>query len=266
MNKPAAIPDDYVLTPHGLRHVEDIRLAEKNDHRPIGQAKHPPKDFNSLRQLGPAGWVVSAFFTPSEPLKSMSVTFTVPEPPTKPGALIYLFPGAEGSQLATIMQPVLQYGYNNLFGGDCWTVACWQCTPSGVTRYSHPIDVNPGDTIVGTIHCLDFHEDSCDWSIEAKVFGEPEERCTTLHAYDVDYLLLFLVAGALEVYSLEDPTSLPDFSQYPESGSTKFHHIKLESLSGNSFRADWVTRRTTGDCGFRVLVSRDKSAVTLEYQ
>lgn len=268
MNRPAAIPDDYVLTPHGLRHKDDVRfVGEIEDRQPIDPPKHPPTEFSQLRQLGPAGWVVSAFFTPSEPLKCMSVTFTVPEAPTKGGALIYLFPGAEGPQLGTILQPVLQYGYNGLFGGNCWTLACWHCTPQGVTRYSRHIEVQPGWKIVGTIKILNYHQESCDWSIEARVIvDEVEVNCTILHAYNVEYLLLFLVAGALEAYSLENPNSLPEWNQYPESGVTRFHDIQLESLTGNRFRADWNTRRTVSDCGFRIFVSADKSAVTLEYQ
>ena len=266
MNKTATIPEKYVLTPHGLRHVSDVRLVDELDRGAIDPPLHPPTSFDQLRQLGPGGWLESAYFPPSEPLKSMSVTFTVPEPPLKPGALIYLFPAAENAFLNTILQPVLQYGYNGNFGGNYWTVACWHANRHGVTRYSTPIDnVSKGDTIVGTIKAIAFHDDSCDWAIEARVLSKEEERYTKLHVYGLETLLLFLAAGALEAYSLDDLNSLPEWPQYPESGSTEFRDIKLESLTENQFRANWRTRITPTDCGFAVNVSSDRSAVTLEY-
>lgn len=273
MNQPANA-DDYILTPHGLQHRLDVRLIE-GDHQVIEPRMFPPVGLGALRSLSPGGWIESAIFTPPEPLQSMSVKFQVPDPPTKPGALIYLFPAAESAYLNTILQPVLQYGYNKLFGGNCWTLACWHCTPEGVTLYSKPIDVAPGETIFATIQVMEdgFHDDSCDWSIEAKVFSHPDglpeseivERCTTLHVYGLKLLLLFLVAGALEAYSLDQPGSRPDWSQYPESGSTTFSEIQLTSLTGNPFRADWNKRLLLGVCGLDVSVSTDRSSVTLDY-
>lgn len=265
MNK--TIPQDYVLTPHGLRHLSDVRLVADDDRQLIQPPLHPPTSVDQLRQLGPGGWLVSAYFPPSEPLKSMHVTFTVPEPPLKRGALIYLFPAAENAFLNTILQPVLQYGNNGYFGGDCWTVACWHATSNGVSRYSTPIDdVKPHDTIVGTIKILEYHDDSCDWLVEARVLREGSEpRHTKLHAYGLETLFLFLAAGALEAYSLDDLNSLPNPSQYPDSGSTQFRDIRLESLTENLFRANWRTRITPAECGFAVNVSPDRSAVTLEY-
>lgn len=261
--KPTAVSEHHVLTPHGSKHKDDVRQIQE-DHQRIDPPKHLPASFSDLRPRGPAGWIASAIFTPSEPLKSMSVTFKVPEPPLENGALIYLFPAAESAFLHTILQPVLQWGNNKAFGGDCWKLACWHCTPEGVTLYSSPIDVNAGEMIESKIEVVECHDDSCDWMIEAKVIDEPG-RCTKMLVYDLKFLLLFLAAGALEVYVPDDLGSLPNWKQYPESGSTTFHNIKLESLSNNPFRADWNTRFLLNVCGLDVHVSNDKSSVTLNY-
>src|SRR5260370_883612 len=109
----SAIPDDYVMTPQGLRHKSCVRRIDQSDLAP-SPCKHPP-DLRMLRATHPAGWVESATFAAFEPLGSMRVKFTVPEPPSREGALIFLFPGAEDAFMSTILQSVLQWGNNGSF-------------------------------------------------------------------------------------------------------------------------------------------------------
>jgi len=259
----SAIPHGYVMTPHGLRHASCVHRIERTDPK-FHPCKHPP-DLRTTRATHPAGWVESATFAPFEPLGSMCVTFTVPDPPSKNGALIFLFPGAEDAWMSTIMQPVLQWGYNGCFGGDCWTIASWHVTPDAPgSTFCSPdhVKVHPGETIVGTVKVTDRDAslDAMDWLIETKVAGH-STRCVTHHARKVKNLLLFLVAGALEAYSLESLlTHIPpeDPSLFPAGGSTTFTIDELSDLNGRPLRADWKTRSPAGDCRFNVEVSQDR--------
>jgi hypothetical protein len=259
------IPPEFVLTPHGLVHQSCVHKIEDDTPRTLPPCQKQPTDIRVLRATGPGGWIESATFTPSVPLGSLSVTFTVPEPPSKTGALIYLFPGAEDARLSTILQPVLQWGCNGRFGGDHWTIACWHCTPQGQTRHSPHFEVSPGDTIVGTVKTIRSMADACDWRVEISDVTQPD-KCAMLDVLNVNRLFLFVVAGALEAYSLETGNPLGDhWSEYPASGSTAFTDIALTDLNGNPFRADWNARIPSGLCGLGVEVSDDRSAVTLIY-
>src|SRR5689334_10975950 len=118
-----AIPDEYVLTPFGLLHKKFVTEVGPDDRSILEPRADFPQD-PTLRPTGPAGWVEAGIFTPSEPLGSMKVSFKVPEPPPVPkGALIYLFPGASDASLKTLLQPVLQWGFNNECGGEYWSIA-----------------------------------------------------------------------------------------------------------------------------------------------
>jgi hypothetical protein len=271
MQQASANLDDHVLTPHGPVHKSCVHpITDKDDLQVFPVCPAPPKDYRQLWPRSPAGWIDSATFTPSEPLKSMSVKFTVPDPPSSgTGSLIYLFPGAQDAWGSTILQPVLQWGNNRCFGGEFWTIASWHFTSEGHSKHSAPCyPVNPGETIVGTVQMINPLLESCDWLVETKVDGDPE-RCTRLRVPKLKSLLLFLVAGALEGYSL--PTGQPlkptcaGSPQFPASGSTAFTSIELCDLNNNDFRADWRARYPAGVCGFKVDISDDKKAVTLWY-
>jgi hypothetical protein len=273
------ILENYVLTPHGLKSRNDCTASTADPTETL--PKWEKKLIDSLlylRQRGPAGWIESGTFTPSVPLGSMSVRFTVPDSPAMPGALIYLFPAAENPWMTTILQPVLQWGDNFQFGGgEQWTTACWYCSPDGKTTYScQQPQVRPGETIVASMSVdRPYGKDSCDWKVEIKVENDPG-RCASLAATGIKDLFLFLVGGALEAYSLDlltwriEDGSLfiprpADWRQYPASGSTTFNITELVDLNERSFRADWNKRILQSDCGLDVSVSDDRSTITLTY-
>lgn len=260
--------DDYVLTPHGHRHTNSV--LEIDDGSDVFPSAIPflgsVPNLRALRPRGPAGWLEAATFTPSQPLGSMSVTFKVPEPPRiRDQSLVYLFPGAEDGAMATILQPVLQWGYNNRFGGEYWSLACWHCDTNGWAYHSKvPVTVEAGDTITGSIVHSNRRADTCDWTISAIVNEGPSKQMTVL---GMKRLLLFLTAGALEAYHIEtqEPLNGTEVRLLPESGSTKFHDISLSDLRGNSFVADWNKRILASGCAFNIYVSQNRKSVTLEY-
>jgi hypothetical protein len=78
-------------------------------------------------------------------------TWTVPPAPHDTSALEYYFNGVETSNGDTILQPVLQWGNNGLFGGEYWVVANWEAFSDGTANVSDYMLVSTGDTLFGTV-------------------------------------------------------------------------------------------------------------------
>ena len=256
---------DHIITPHGTAHRSTICHPGQRI-EPAVLSRHRPKSFRELRALNPHGWIESATFCPPAPLGRMRFQVTVPEPPEYDGALIYLFAGAQDMFLSTVLQPVLQWGCNGDFGGDYWCLACWHADSSGAHCVSDYLKVNCGDEIEGTLSVKCHTDLSCDWKIEAKDLTTGE--CTSLPVPDFSLLLLFLIGGALEAYSLDgcgEPSLTlvdvpPQCSQYPQSKCTKFRMNELSDLAGNRIYPWWNLRQFEGsgpNCSFGVSTEPD---------
>ncbi len=271
---------NYVLTPQGRVHKSRIHQVGPNGEAgPPGPTSGPPHGGSVVRAVSPGGWKASATFAAAVPLGKMSFKLRVPDPPVVDGAIIFLFAGAENAQMKMILQPVLQWGDNGLFGlpdSDGWTIACWYVAPDGQWYVSNPEPVNPGDIVTGTVEAVGcFKEDGewmCEWMIEAATSSDVS---TVLKNGDIlphgdtvplmlPWLMLFLVGAA------QDPCCggiVPE--QYPASGATTFYDIELTDLAGQRFVADWNARCALDDslcdCTNTVEISRDKSTVTLNY-
>jgi hypothetical protein len=256
------IPEHYVLTPHGLVHENCVNDA--GDCPPV-------RSIRDLFPRTPGGWIESATYTPPEPLGSLSVRFTVPRPPANSStSVVFLFPGAQNARLSTILQPVLQWGNNGRFGGEYWTIACWWCTPLGCTYHSDPQTVEVGETLLASVNVVaPLGADSADWNIEITPELDQTRR-VSLTAEGLKDLMLFVVAGALEAYSLVDTPVLTHDANFFPADTTMFSGIQMKDLNGHGFYADWVPRwpqetGVTGGSQFKVLVSPDGSDVTLVY-
>lgn len=250
------IPLDHILAPHGLVHVSCIGE---------GTSCQPPTDVRALLPRTPGGWIESATYTPPEPLQSLSLGFKVPEPPAdRENSLIYLFPAAENAQMSTILQPVLQWGWNGCFGGECWTIASWHCTPAGRTVYSkEQHEVQSGELLRASLKMTHMSDTYANWSVEIEPEGDAS-RCAKLVVEKLEDLMLFVVGGALEAYGpVEDIPKLTKDRKHFPTGSTSFTGIELHDLHGRRFEAPWFLRWPDED-GFRV-VADTSSEVTLLY-
>jgi hypothetical protein len=182
-NRPSGVPADYVITPFGYFHPSCVLQLKKGESfQPDGVLRHADgstetvapcryphyKPSGELPDAGslaahetavaqetettskPAinGWVENSNASIATAYGKVASTWTVPSLPLAQDAqVVYLFPGLEGSGgELNILQPVLGYIY-----GAPWTFASWNCCPSNTTVESSPINVNPGDTLVGTI-------------------------------------------------------------------------------------------------------------------
>ena len=262
---------DFAITPHGWTHRSTIlRPGESVDAATL--ARYRPKTTQQIRALNPHGWIESATYCPAVPLGYMEFSVTVPDPPEYAGALIYLFAGAQDMHLSTVLQPVLQWGSNGCFGGEFWTVACWQADSSGAHHVSPFMRVDAGDVISCKLQVTSHTDSAADWRIEAR--DNRTSDCVFLDVNGLELLMLFLVGGALEAYSLDccgEPCLTmigipPKCEQYPQNGSTTFDGIHMKDLRGNPIYALWDNRQYEGsgpNCGFEV--TSVSNQVTLKY-
>jgi hypothetical protein len=172
----------YVLTPGGPRLAANVHLIEKGFHIAV-QNGHVLKietatgkvveDFG-LRDAKPddkittethdrsanntvepvmSGWMAFTQWlnTGNQQINSFSTSMTVPAAPTEnDGQIFYIFEGLQNTVYTSatdLIQVVLQYGYNNSFGGDFWTIDNWYIWSSGAV-YGTPQTQIPVNTVL----------------------------------------------------------------------------------------------------------------------
>jgi hypothetical protein len=286
-NRPAGVPDGYVITPFGYFHpscvkqltVGETLLAEG----PVIQ--HADGTFENVVPCvyphytargeiviaGAAGteppkighsWIESADATTTTSYGALTATWTVPPvPASNDGQTVYFFPGLEDiDDVVSIIQPVL--GWNADFGG-AWGIASWNCCPSGITVESSPVRVNPGNEIkgtmkdacaAGTLSCSKWNVTSEDVSTghHTTLSNTPSEGQTFNWAF----------AGALEVYNVVQ------CSDYPANGSLTFSDVALydynfDRISNPGWAMTFWATGLTPQCGYGGPVAPGQ--VTLDY-
>jgi hypothetical protein len=103
-----------------------------------------------------------------------------------------------------------------------WTIASWNCCPSGTANYSKPVQVNIGDTINGTIKstCAPGVESCTKWDIGTQ--DATTNKSTTLgNTPSEGQTFNWAQSGALEVYEIVK------CSDYPPNGATTFSKVAL---------------------------------------
>ena len=255
-NRPANVPSDYVITPFGYFHPSCVREA-KNGETVLGDGRIRFADgteetiapfcsfphYTAKGELvvegsansGPLeiswSWIEAGQVSTSAGYDAVTATWTVPQTPTtNDGQTLYFFPGLmpSTSDPSLIIQPVLGWG-DGMPGAGPWNIASWNCCPSGMTWYSTPVTVTPGDEILGWIisACGAARVKACSkWSITTTDVST--KQSTTLNV-DFPSLMTFEWAqsGVLEVYSINQ------CSDYPPNGSTTFSNV---ALYDNTFR------------------------------
>ena len=240
MNRPPNVPEEYVITPFGYFHPSCVfLLAEGNTLLADGRVQHPDSTIESAQvcdyphytsggaivaadakasEINPLilnGWLESVSATTSASFGKIAATWPVPPAPTSnDGQILYFFPGFEDSNnVISIVQPVLQWGYNGIFGGQYWLVSSWNCCISNGAYYSSPLDVSVGDTILGTITptCKPGNNYCAKWNIvsEDKTTGKK----TTLSKSPADGQIWNWAFGAVsEDYGVVQCSDFPNDS------------------------------------------------------
>jgi hypothetical protein len=271
-------PEGYVVTPHGLVHRSCVRLIApgesvsaqgvvlhaNGEREQLARCQYPRLDLHTFKPIVPGpkvaptinGWVEASNWNAPSALGVLSANFPVPSAPTSNGATIFFFPGSEPGDGSTILQPVLQYGSSAGGGGNYWAAASWFCCPAGWSNYSPLINVNVGDTILGTMTAT-CSGSSCNWSIVTS--DTTSGTSTTLSAANVTSPFTWDFGGVLESYSVGD------CSQYPAAGTIAFTNIALQDQSGNAMQPSWSSWVIGGtpSCGYAV--QSTPSTATLSY-
>lgn len=287
-NRPAGVPDDYVITPFGYFHSSCVRQLGVGetllaDGRVIQHADGTLEDIaaceyphyaasgaivtaGATKVESPTinGWVESASVTTSTSYGEIIATWTVPPAPTSNvGQVVYFFPGMEDSNyVVSIIQPVL--GWNMAYSGiPKWSIASWNCCPSGTADYSTPVSVNPGDTIQGTVEstCGAGTESCATWNIttEDVTLGQ---STTLSNSPSEGQTFNWAFGGVLEAYGIAQ------CSDYPPNGSLTFFNVALYDynfvqISNPDWSiTDWAQGQTP-QCNYGGQVAATQ--VTLDY-
>jgi hypothetical protein len=211
--------------------------------RPIGghapNLAHPPEVGN--------GWVASVQkavpLSAGDNIDFIDGTWIVPPNPSATGGLVYLFNGIEPSSGQWILQPVLQWGYDGLFGGNYWVIASWLVNTNGFALYSQPEVVSAGDTIAGQTRITAEGAGVIDWQVWAIDLTNPKVTLLQTATSGLQWSLAF--AGVLEVYYITSCSQLPGVLGEFNSAvfqNTFLYHGYPNFLSANAnpwFGATW---------------------------
>ncbi|MGA9416974.1 MAG: hypothetical protein WCF61_05000 [Terriglobales bacterium] len=245
-DRPSAVPAGYVITPFGYFHPSCVRaVADGETVLADGRVQHTDGTVDATAPVcgyphytargeaatggnsrpGPLtithSWIEDGATTTTTSYGKLTATWVVPSAPTTyDGQTVYLFPGlVDYNTDETIIQPVL--GWNSFFG-EVWSIASWNCCPSGTTLYSTPVQVNTGDTIHGTIKstCAAGTESCPLWKITSQ--DKTIHKSTTLNkAPSEGQTFNWAQSGALEVYEIVQ------CSDYPPEDATTFSKVAI---------------------------------------
>jgi hypothetical protein len=244
-NRPAAVPEGYVITPFGYFHPSCVREVASGDTvLADGRVQHmdgmvdaeaPVCGYSHYTAAGEAvtagvklptishSWIASAnAINTILPFGKLTADWIVPPAPkSDDGQTVFFFPGMEDYVTdETIIQPVL--GWNAGFFGANWSIASWNCCPSGTANFSNPVQVSAGDTIHGTIKsmCQVGTKYCSKWDITTE--DETIGKGTTLSKTPSEgQVFTWAQGGALEVYGITK------CSDYPPNGSLAFTDLAL---------------------------------------
>ena len=173
-------------------------------------------------------------------------------PSSSDSQLIYLFNGMQPDSAAHILQPVLQWGSNALFGGSYWCITNWYADGQGgpaVYGTSQP-RVNPGDVLQGVMTCTG--QSGTEFNYKSSFVGYPAADVTQT---DVDELTW--AYETLECYNLTQ------CSDYPNALLTAMYNIEIRTgspgSSGTDATIDWFAVTNFTDCGQSCVIGSNDS-------
>jgi hypothetical protein len=188
-------------------------------------------------------WVEWTAYDPGTNWGEIVADWIVPPAPTAAygqvndsNQVLYTFPGIETSALTTIIQPVLQFGNNNQFGGQYWTAAPWYCSPTDCYHGDTVLTVSVGDHMAGLIQANSCAGGDCDWHIlitDLTTGGSSALTQEDVSSYP------YAVGGSIEVYHFNQ------CQLYPQGG-VSFTSIALYDQSSHQASPVWAPQTTLG--------------------
>jgi hypothetical protein len=288
--RPQNVPLDYVITPNGYFAASCVQVVHAGEKvhadgsieaqdgtirkpaactlphytqsgmriDPNGATSSP--DSRGKPQSGYSGWFLTAYYTTSTGVGSISANWVVPSSPSKTTDQVdYFFPGLEQSEsdAESILQPVLGYNAFSGSGVSLWTLSSWNCCVSGTTYYSGPVNTAAGDQIYGIVTA------TCDGGSDCATITSTDEtngHSTTLQTNPYA-ALTWVFGGTLEAYNISSCSLLP------ASKSVVYTGIQVKDMSGNTISQSWTPWNIIGSsspqCNYGI--STTTSSVTLDY-
>jgi hypothetical protein len=270
---PANVPDEYVGTPSGYFHPSCVRQVARGEtllaggrilqhadgtleniaacEYPHYNARGEIVDATSERTPEINGWVEYFDATTSTSYGLLYGYWTVPPNPTSnDGQILYFFNGLEDvSDTVSIIQPVLAWNGDTMVS-NAWSIASWNCCPSGITWHSSPIAVSSGDALWGITGTNCGGQKSCStWDITT--YDLSSNKSTALsNTPSEGQTFNWAFPAVLEAYNVFQ------CSDYPPNGSETFYNVALADYNDVDIPSPGWTYvdNASGDtpqCGYR---------------
>ena len=253
-----AMRGNLVLTPGGHRHPSLVHRVESGYALDAGGGKLRLRNLSTeafidipevKAQPGDvpgfgSGWIAYAYWinATGHPISSFRTTWQVPTAPTThSGQTIFLFNGIDPSNPSSgILQPVLQWGPSAAGGGSYWSVASWYVSGDGNAFHTAPVQVNVGDTLVGSMTLTSQSGSNFTYNCEfLEIAG------TSLAVQNLPQLVWS--NETLEAYSITQ------CSDYPASTFTALRSIQMQAGSV-PITLNWTPVNNVTDCGQHAMV------------
>ena len=163
----------------------------------------------------------------------------VPSPPIeRSGQLLYLFISLmtieEGR--GHIVQPVLQWGTSPAGGGQYWSVCNWYVTSDNLFFHDSLVQVNPGDTIEGSISLISNYNNLYSY-----------KSAFTLHSSERNFLVENL-PELLKPHIVLEAYNVNNCNEYPLDEKLRFTNIQIQTENDLSDGYQWILYPGLNSC------------------
>jgi hypothetical protein len=275
-SRPAAVPAEYVLTPFGYFHPscvnhlvegdlvrEDLKVIERKkgntqplvcdyphfeadgtklvgDLRPVGDGKSQPPFIGH-------SWIEYASIHDANDYGLVYSTWTVPPAPaSNDGQTLYFFNGLEDiNDVVSIIQPVLGWNGNGLAN---WSIASWNCCPSGTANESTPVSVKSGDQIEGynfPTGCASGAKSCAQWDVVA-IDDENGSFSQLLDTPNEGQTFNWAFGGVLEVYNISQCSDYPSSEPSGIGGQIGFRDQLVWNAKNVKITPAWTVSNVSG--------------------
>lgn len=189
-----------------------------------------------------SGWIAYAQIAPNdnELILSFSTNWIVPSPPTTlSNQTIYLFNAIESIKLgvASILQPVLQWGPSPAGGGNYWAICNWYVSDNGQIFHDSLIKVNSGDYLQGIVKLISKSSDTA-FNYISTFAGIPGSKLLVNNIPQLIYAY-----EALEAYRIQNCTD------YPADDKIKMSNIQIKINPSTPSYLGYAWTDNGNDCG-----------------
>jgi hypothetical protein len=272
--RPADVPADFILTPFGYFHPscvnhlakedvlrEDLKVIERKggttqplkcayphfeadgtkvvgDLKPVGDGTKPPFIGHS--------WIEYASVHDVNDYEEVYSQWTVPPAPaSNDGQTLYFFNGLEDiNDVVSIIQPVLGWNGNGLSN---WSIAAWNCCPSGTTNEATPVSVSPGDQIEGYSFstCGKGTKTCPTWDVVA-LDDQNESFSQLIDTPNEGQTFNWAFGGVLEVYNITQCSDYPAGEESGYGGKIGFHDQVILNDQYVQINPSWTISNVSG--------------------